>query len=354
MKRTICTLFLLAFSFAATFTFCESAIADSFDVSTGLPYPSESGTGAFSSLSVMPEVLIDANKYIDQNDGMQLIPSKEIGDLYLSNIGQNERRNSFFQKLSSSVLWIPEGGDKGLGLVQTDISVVFAAPLPTEKSPLIITPSFSHKRFDRKSADSLDLYNTGVDFRWLFPVIEKKLSFDVAGSVLYSGTFEGSSSKSMRYPAHIAAIWNFNPRLKLILGVAYLDRNDEYNWLPIGGLIWTPNPDLNFELLFPIMRIAKRLRCFDQWDANSQKKFTRWIYGAFELGGSSWFYEKNGIETEIEYRDFRFLIGYEHRCATGVTLGIETGCAIGRQFEVSGFPDYKPDTGFFIRLRIAI
>jgi hypothetical protein len=302
----------------------------------------------------MPEIMIDAEKYIDLTEGIQLIPSKEIGDLYLSNIGQNERRKSIFQKLNGSILGIPNSGKKGLGLLQTDISIITAFPLPTEKSPLIITPSFSHKRFSRKSADSLDLYNTGVDFRWLFPVIDRKLSFDIATSVLYSGNFEGSTSKAIRYPSHIAAIWNFNPRLKLIIGIAYLDRSDDYNLLPIGGLIWTPNPDINVELLFPIMRITRRLTYFDQWDTNSNKNFTRWIYGAFEIGGSSWNYERNGKNNEINYHDFRFAIGYEHRCNSGTTLGIETGCVIGREIEIKPSPTYKPDTAFFIRLRISI
>ncbi|MDR1480171.1 MAG: hypothetical protein LBJ00_14640 [Planctomycetaceae bacterium] len=335
--------------------FCLVSFAQSFNAAAGSPYPSESGTGAFSSLNVMPEVMIDDEKYIEQSDGVQLIPSKEVGDLYLSNISQGGRRNSLFQKLSCSTLWMPDSGSKGLGLVQSDISAVFALPIPILlKAPLIITPTFSHKRFDRKSADALDLYNTGVDFRYFFPVVENKLSFDVGVSVLYSGNFEGSSGKSMRYPAHVTGIWNINPRLKLIFGVAYLDRSDEYNWLPMGGIIWTPNPDLNVELLFPIMRVAKRLRCFDQWDTSSQHKFTRWIYGAFEIGGGSWNYVDNGTNYEIDYRDFRFLIGYEHRCLSGVTFGVEAGCAVGRELEFQGMPAYKPDTGFFIRLRLSL
>ncbi|MDR2642506.1 MAG: hypothetical protein LBC74_06905 [Planctomycetaceae bacterium] len=351
MKLTICDLFLSVIIFGLTIGFCVLTNADSFNTATSLPYPSESETGAFSHLNIMPEVVIDADKYIEQTEGIQLIPSKEVGDLYLSNIAQNGRRNSIFQKLNCSSMWIPEGGDEGLGLIQSDISLVFAFPLPTEKSPLIITPSFSHKRFNYKFSDAIDSYTTGVDFRWLFPVIEKKLSFDLAVSVLYSGTFEGNSSKSMRYPAHIAAIWNFNPRLKLILGVAYLDRSDEYNWLPIGGLIWTPNPDVNVELLFPIMRIARRLNCFDQFNINSRQNFTRWIYCGMELGSGSFYYVNKSTEYEIDYHDFRFMIGYEHRYTSGITFSVETGCTTGRELEFKRLQVYKPDTGFFIRLR---
>jgi hypothetical protein len=350
MKLTICKLFLLVLLFLISgFSF-----ADSIHEAAGLPYPSESGTGAFSNLNVMPEVVIDADKYIEQNEGIQLIPSKEVGDLYLSNIAQNGRQNSFFQKFNCSSMWIPEGGDGGMGLIQTDLSLVFALPCPSKKSPLIVTPSFGHKRFDHKFSDAIDSYTTGVDFRWLVPVIESKLSFDLSVSVLYSGTFEGSSSRSMRYPAHIAAIWNFNPRLKFILGIAYLDRNDDYNLLPIGGLIWTPNPDVNVELLFPIMRVARRLTCFEQWNTLSNQNYTRWIYCGMELGGGSFYYGNKGAEYEIDYHDFRFMIGYEHRYANGVIGSVETGCTTGRELEFHGLRVYKPDTGFFIRLRLTL
>ncbi|MDR2170026.1 MAG: hypothetical protein LBP59_07790 [Planctomycetaceae bacterium] len=360
MKRTIYHLFLLALAFCVIIYFCAELRADSFnasDVTAALPYPSESETGAFSNLNIMPEVLIDADKYIDQTDGMMLIPSKETGDLYLSNIGQNERRNSLFQKLSCNLLWMPDSGDEGMGLLQTDFSAIFALPLPSEKSPLLLTPLFSYKRFDRKSSDALDLYNAGVDIRWLFSVIERKLSFDAAVSILYSGTFEGDTGKALRYPAHVAAIWNLNPRLKLILGVAYLDRSDDYNWLPIGGLVWTPNPDVNVELLFPVMRIARRLSCFDQWDKDttfSKRNYTRWIYGAFELGGSSWRYVKNGVDADLDYSDCRLAVGYEHRRENGITFAAETGCVIGRKLKLHGFPKYEPDTAFFIRLRFML
>ncbi|MDR1053533.1 MAG: hypothetical protein LBL39_05105 [Planctomycetaceae bacterium] len=347
-------LFLLVLVFGLFCGFCNISRADSFNTAAALPYPSESGTGSFSSLNIMPQVLIDSEKYIDQTDETQLVPSREADNLYLPNTTQSGRRNSIFQKLSCSALWMPDSGSKGLGLVQSDISAAFAFPCISKKLPLIITPSFSHKRFDRKSADALDFYDTGVDFRLLFPVIDEKLLIDAGFSARYSGMFEGSSSKSMRYPARVAAIWSLNPRLKMIFGVAYLDRNDEYNWLPVGGLIWTPNPDVNVELLFPMMRIARRLRCFDQWDRSSKRDFTRWIYGAFELGGGSWNYVNNGRNYEVEYRDFRFLVGYEHRCAGGTTFGVETGCAIGRKMEFQGLPDYKPDTAFFIRLKLSL
>ncbi|MDR3196650.1 MAG: hypothetical protein LBU34_02170 [Planctomycetaceae bacterium] len=304
------------------------------------------------------ELCADTDKYIDQANGVQLMPPEEIVDLYLSNVAQDEKRNNVFRlncsSLSCSSLWMPDSGNEGLGLVQTDVSVVLALPLLSEKLPLMITPSFSHKQFDHKSYNSLDLYNTGVNFRLLFPVIDRKLSFDTAVSVLYCGTFEGGNRKSMCYPLHVAGIWNVNSQLKLVFGVAHLDRNNEYNWLPIGGLIWMPNPDFNVELLFPAMKIARRLTYFDRRDTGSKQNFTGWVYGMFEFDNGSWNYVKKGIEAKIDYSDVRFIIGYEHRCASGITFGVESGCAIGREFEVQGLPKYKPDTGFFIKLRVTL
>ncbi|MDR1924298.1 MAG: hypothetical protein LBQ66_07985 [Planctomycetaceae bacterium] len=274
------------------------------------------------------------------------------GDIYLSNSSSSQKRNGLFQKFSVSSSWIPSGGDNGLGLAQSDLSMVFAYPLPTVKSPFLVTPSFSHNLFDQKNSSAIDLYSAGVDFRWLLPVIDNKLTLDVAGAVMYNGNFHGETKDAIRFPAHIAAIWNLNPSMKFVFGVAFLDRRNDYNWLPIGGLIWTPNSDINIELLFPRAKIARRLSSFDKSSSMPQEKFSGWVYAAFEFIGGEWTYYEKGISQNINYSDCRFAIGYEQKNLKNMTVGVETGCVVGREFKVKGLPDNEPDTGFFIRLRI--
>jgi hypothetical protein len=335
----------------------DNFAADDVYIPGGSPYPSESDTGSFSRINTLPEVLIDSNKYIDSSYAVQFTSAEndDTGDsIYLSNLSSPKKRNGIFQKFSASSSWIPTGGDGGLGLLQSDLSMVFAFPLPTVKSPFLITPSFRHSSFDRKNSSTLDFYSAGVDFRWLFPLVEKKFTLDISGAAIYNGNFHGETKDAMRYPAHIAAIWNFNPRMQLIFGAAFLDRVDEYNWLPIGGLIWTPNSDLNIELLFPRAKIARRLSCFDQSSSMFQEKFSGWVYAAFEFSGGEWMYAQGGTSRIVNYRDCRFILGYEHKNFKNMTLGLETGCVVGREFKAAGLPKDTPDTGFFVRLRIVL
>jgi hypothetical protein len=129
------------------------------------------------------------------------------------------------------------------------------------------------------------LYKTGFDFRWIKPIISNKWILDLKVAVQYSGDFKIKESKALRFPAHIMSIWNCNPYLKMILGVVYLDQQN-YNWLPMAGVIWTPHEDINIELMVPRMRIAKRVRWFGSAAGND---ISDWMYmkGERIQGGQS-------------------------------------------------------------------
>lgn len=276
----------------------------------------------------------------------------EGGELYLMKVPAG-KRSGIFQKLNFNALWVPSsGGNKGLGVTQLDLSAVFAVPFPTADSPLIVTPTFQTWFFDPNRdhyATKKTLYTTGADFRWVRPIVKNKLTLDLGVSVLYSGDFHAKGSKAMRYPAHLATIWHCNPRLKVILGVAYLDRNDDYNWLPMAGLIWTPNDDLSVELVLPRLRVAQRVRWFG---SAAGKDKSDWLYTAFEFGGGSWGHKFDGTAGHLDYRDMRALIGFERRSVSGITIGFEVGYMFDRtyEFDRTGYK-VSPSDSVFLRLR---
>lgn len=277
---------------------------------------------------------------------------KTSGELYLSRI-PNGKRTGMFQKVNFNVLWSPDsGGHKGLGITQLDLSAMFALPLTTPDSPLIITPSFQTNFFDPKIsyyATNKTLYTTGIDFRWIKPVVQNKWTFDFGVAVQYSGDFKVQGSKALRFPAHIASIWNCNPRLKVILGVVYLDRKDDYNWLPMAGLIWTPHEDISVELVFPRFRIAERVYWFG---SAAGDEIADWVYAAFELGGGSWSYKYQNTFDTIDYSDLKLLLGFERRCASGITLGFEFGYMFEREYELDRFNySTNPADCLFFRIR---
>ena len=281
--------------------------------------------------------------YPNCTDYTELTPTIKSSELYLARI-PNNKRTGMFQKLNFNTLWVPGSGSDSLGMTELDISAMFGLPLPTKESPLLITPKFSTTFLDSPSAGNETFYTTGLSFRWLRPIAANKLMLDFGVNVLYSGDFAVSKSDAMRYPMHIAGIWNFNPRTKIILGIIYSDRKYHDNWIPMAGIIWTPNEDVSVELVVPRIRIAQRIRWFGSAAGNDQSD---WIYSAFELGTNSWEYEP--IEGRVEYRDLRILSGYERRTRFGATIGIEAGYMFDR--EINNFGKKHPANSMFLRLR---
>lgn len=312
---------------------------------TGVPATSAAG------LSAMPLTSINAADFEEAEIGSPLIPA-EGAELYLSRM-PTEKRTGVFQKGNFNALWTPKGNkDQDTGMTQFDASLSFAVPLFKQDSPLVISPLFQAWLLDPKYDELYPrdkLYTTGVDFRWIKPIIRNKLTLDLGVTPLYSGTFHGKAKKALRFPAHVAAIWSCNPRLKFVLGVAYQDRKDDYNWMPMAGIIWTPSEDLNFELLIPRARISSRIRWFGCAAGDNKSD---WLYAGFEFGGGSW-REYSGDEKHyIDYRDLRALLGYERRTAFGMTLGFEVGYMFNRKFEYHADNiGIEPKDNVFIRLR---
>ncbi len=72
---------------------------------------------------------------------------------------------------------------------------------------------------------------------------------------------------------------SLSPSFKIKAGVWYLDRV-KIKILPAGGIVWTPNADVYFDILFPNPKVAKRLTTWGntEW----------WLYAAGEYGGGTW------------------------------------------------------------------
>jgi hypothetical protein len=304
--------------------------------------PSQVCPGSVSPLSSLPTSVITL--YADEAHYSDLSPTDKSTELYLSRF-PNNKRTGVFQKANFNALWVPSGGSRGLGMTELDLSAMFALPLPTPESPLLITPKFSTTFFDRKSWDET-FYTAGLGLRWIRPLVKDKLTADIGVSVYYNGDFSVRASKAMRYPIHVAGVWQFNPRTKIVFGVVYSDRRDSYNVFPMAGLIWTPNEDISVELLVPRMRVAQRIRWFGSAAGDEQSD---WIYTAFEFGGGSWGCEP--IDGRFEYRDFRLLLGYERRTRFGMTLGMEVGYMFDRHTDIENFCKEHLSDSVFLRLR---
>ena len=279
---------------------------------------------------------------------MPYLPNRE-NNLSVS-LAQQSGRNGFFQKARFNALWVPDTGtSKTLGLTNFDLGASFAMPFPKPESPLVMSPFFN-AYFFRPPGKSIDLYGTGVDFRWFIPVIEKKWTLDIGAAPSYWGDFKAKTNKVLRVPAHLAAIWECNPRTKVVFGVAYLDRADSYKWLPTIGLIWTPNDDVSIELVMPRFRVAQRIRWWGSQGTQTGTATSDWLYTSLEFGGGSWYRRLNGTDSAFSDRHTSLALGYEKRCASGFTMAFELGFMFDRVVETTDVSFY-PENAIFLQLR---
>ena len=91
--------------------------------------------------------------------------------------------------------------------------------------------------------------------------------------------FRGLDTQSLRVTGPALAVMAFDQAVKVKFGVWYLDRV-RYKLFPVGGIVWTPNADTRFDILFPNPKFTQRLQSFGntEW----------WWYASGDYGGDAW------------------------------------------------------------------
>ncbi|MDD4267053.1 MAG: hypothetical protein PHN77_02400 [Thermoguttaceae bacterium] len=259
-----------------------------------------------------------------------------------------DARDGMFQKLIFTSAYLDSGGSDGLGVTELDLRTVLALPIPSRKAPLLITPGFGTYLLQWRRSPDLpsQLHDAYVQFRWMCR-INPALATDLAVTPGVYSDFEQGSDEAIRLPGHAAALWTWSPEWQALLGCAYLDRL-ETNILPIGGLIWTPDEDAKYEIVFPKPKLAQRIR----WGGASMEQVQDWIYLSGEFGGSAWAIRRaSGAEDIVDYRDWRLLLGVERKAIGGLDYYGELGYVFNRKFQyASGNQEFEPGDTFMIRI----
>jgi hypothetical protein len=261
----------------------------------------------------------------------------------------SDYKNGFFQKLSFTTTWIARPNEGDVGSTDLQLFAMFALPCPTRNMPLVITPLFTVYFLDGPSDPRHDLparmYDAEIEFRWV-PRIGERWLFDIAASPGLHSDFENLDNNAFRVTGRFVGVWTWRDKIKVALGVIYLDR-DDVPYLPVAGLIWTPNDDWNFELLCPRPRIARRISyTCDRED---------WLYLGGELGGGAWSFQRaNFTQDVLITRDYRAFIGIERKRPGGAGAKFEAGWVFGREYEFdSDARTYEADSTAMLRGVIA-
>lgn len=241
--------------------------------------------------------------------------------------------------------WLPRNGGGGISFIDADANATLAVPVPMpgDKSFLLVTPDAETHFVDGSDADPLphQLYVASMLIQFLGQLPDNIL-FDVGAAPTWA-TDTKDTSQNWRSAVYVAFGYRFSQTFAFGLGVGWLDRRD-IGLIPIGGVIWVPNPDLRFELYPPKPRIEY---CICHAAGHDD-----WLYAGGELGGGQWAFEHpDGTHDIVSYYDWRALLGIERRSTCGGLGGmVELGYVFGRHLEfASNIPTEDPPNTFLVR-----
>jgi hypothetical protein len=221
-----------------------------------------------------------------------------------------------------------------------ELTGTFALPfLYSQQNPLMVTPGFDFYFIDGQGMDNM--YDAFLDTEWnpqVTPWFGGELGFRVG---VYSD-FQKWNDRALRFTGHGLAALTLSPSIKLKAGIVYLDRV-RVKMLPAGGVVWTPNQDWRFDILFPNPRMSRRM-----WTTGASDW---WFYARGEYGGDSWV--MSSPSDQVDYNDLRVAVGVESVRRGGGNFLFEVGYSFDREmYRRLGPKTDVPDT-FFLRAGLA-
>ena len=224
--------------------------------------------------------------------------------------GSVARLQRFLQQISFEHTWLyGDHGPADLQINRTELSATFGIPIfYNPDTPLLLTPGFAFNWLEGPVSPVADLpprlYDAYLDAAW-HPRFSDWFHADLGFRTGVWTDFEQVNSDSVRLLGRGLAVLAFSPRLDVLAGVWYIDRND-IKLLPAGGFHWRPNAEWDAYVVFPNPKVRKRLMNVgsSQW----------WMYFAGEYGGGRWTLERglgNGgrHRHQRHSRDFRPRMG---------------------------------------------
>lgn len=303
-------------------------------VSVPSPYANALPPGAAPLLAPQPPTFPDAAP-----SGLRPLPRSP------------DARDGFFQKAKFTAGWIPRLHDDGLGW--TDLRTEFSVGVPfiTRETPMLITPSYELHFLDRPPGVDLPprLHDLVIDFNHFRRVTDNWIANIAVAPGYYTDDYNFDSSDALRINGRALAIYDPTPEWKGILGITYVHGG----WakvVPVAGVVYEPNDDVKYELVFPRPRVAWRLPNSpvpgrDEW----------WFYVLGEFANAIWAIDQNnGTADMFAYRDWRVMLGLERKIIGGLSSRCELGYVFNREYKLAtNGAEIELDNSLLVRAGIA-
>jgi hypothetical protein len=265
--------------------------------------------------------------------------------------GVQPAQTRLVQEVSITNTWLNGSGSKKFGVDDLELHTSLAVPFFYQPAPIIVRPGFNFHFWDGPvTPDPTDPWSPDLPGQvydaylatGFKPQFTPWLSADLGVSVGVYSDFQYVSDKSIRVLGRGMGVLTMSPQWQVHAGVIYVNRLD-IKILPAGGVVWTPNADARFELLFPRPKLAQRITTYGNNDI--------WGYIAGEWGGGAWTIERRALGRDrVEYSDLRLILGVEWLGMSRITGNFEVGYVFNRKIiYVSGTPDFEPSDTVMLR-----
>lgn len=252
------------------------------------------------------------------------------------------------QSVRGRYTWIAgdNGNDVEFNIIEAEATFLF--PFFHSPTPILLSPggaiNLTAGPATMGGADlPPQLYDLYLDAAWR-PQITQRLAADLGARVGIYSDFENLGEDAVRYQGRALAAISWSPTVEVRFGVVYLDRVD-IKLLPAGGIVWTPDQNRRFEILFPNPKLAWRLSQYGNADF--------WFYIGGEYGGDSWQITRaDGVtEEQVDYNDIRVMLGLEWSTPRGLKGMVEVGYLWEREldYSITHADDLSLDNTFMLR-----
>jgi hypothetical protein len=245
------------------------------------------------------------------------------------------------------------GGDNknDLGINDSEVAVTFTIPnFLTTGQPLFISPAFALHLWDGPISPPADLppnaYSAYLDAQWASdPTLQigAELGFRIGAYT----DFHTLNENSLRIQGLGLGVFRLTPTLTAKVGAMYLDRN-KIKILPAGGLLWTPTPQVRFDIFFPQPKLSAYLTTVGRYEL--------WGYIAGEYGGGAWTIQRaDGTSDRVDINDIRVMAGIEWTGPRGLNGFVEGGFVFKRQviYVVTPSDSFNPGDTYIVRAGIS-
>ena len=280
-----------------------------------------------------------------------ILPTQYLGQ---SPDASGEERQRMFQGASAGISYMPGWGNHGLEMTQIRFGATVGMRAPLENSFILLSPSFepTFVRWEGRETFPDKLYSASLNCTLI-----KKIN-DRWSAMASAGPRWSSDGKETQHAVRCSLMggmtWIKSRQWQFRFGVVYLNRSDNYNIIPYGGLIWSPNDDWKYELMAPMLRVARRCHNLPTVFARDGES-EYWGYFGIGFGGGTWAFQSVGNRSDVaNYSEFSVVIGLESKRMERTPWKAELGYVFGRYMSFENHTMRDSPIGDTIVMRVTL